>query len=133
MTDDEELAAKAACYAGCYEQLYKQHVVAPPAEVFDAVRRPVRTRRRAGRGARQCLQLLLGEWYADDQPRMIPLRSGGTKKKTWPMRKGWVRLELRPDHTFVMEAGCGRRPKPGGRTRRRRSGSRRSKTTPACG
>jgi len=38
MTDDPELAARAACYAGCYEQLYKQHVVAPPAEVFDAVK-----------------------------------------------------------------------------------------------
>jgi len=38
MTDDDELAAKAACYAGCYEQLYKQHVVAPPAEVFDRVK-----------------------------------------------------------------------------------------------
>ena len=35
MTDDDELAAKAACYAGCYEQLYLQHVVAPPAEVCD--------------------------------------------------------------------------------------------------
>merc|ERR1712106_129806 len=38
MTDDDELAAKAACYAGCYEQLYLQHVVAPPAEVFDRVK-----------------------------------------------------------------------------------------------
>jgi len=37
-TDDEELAAKAACYAGCYEKLYEQHVVAPPAEVFDRVK-----------------------------------------------------------------------------------------------
>jgi dTDP-4-amino-4,6-dideoxygalactose transaminase len=38
LTDDDELAAKAACYAGCYEQLYLQHVVAPPAEVFDRVK-----------------------------------------------------------------------------------------------
>jgi len=38
MTDDDELAAKAACYAGCYEQLYLQHVVAPPAAVFDRVK-----------------------------------------------------------------------------------------------
>jgi dTDP-4-amino-4,6-dideoxygalactose transaminase len=37
-TDDDELAAKAACYAGCYEKLYEQHVVAPPAEVFDRVK-----------------------------------------------------------------------------------------------
>ena len=33
-TDDEEVAARAACYAGCYEQLYNQHLVAPPAEVL---------------------------------------------------------------------------------------------------
>ena len=38
MTDDDELAARAACYAGCYEQLYLQHVVAPPAAVFDRVK-----------------------------------------------------------------------------------------------
>jgi dTDP-4-amino-4,6-dideoxygalactose transaminase len=37
-TDDPEIAARAACYAGCYEQLYLQHVVAPPAEVFDKVK-----------------------------------------------------------------------------------------------
>lgn len=37
-TDDDEYAARAACYAGCYEKLYEQHVVAPPAEVFDAVK-----------------------------------------------------------------------------------------------
>ena len=37
-TDSEEYAARAACYAGCYEKLYEQHVVAPPAVVFDAVK-----------------------------------------------------------------------------------------------
>ena len=37
-TDSEEYAARAACYAGCYEKLYDQHVVAPPAAVFDAVK-----------------------------------------------------------------------------------------------
>jgi len=38
-TDDEEMAARAYCYAGCYEQLYNQHVVSPPAAVFDRVKR----------------------------------------------------------------------------------------------
>ena len=33
-TNDDEIAAKAICYAGCYELLYKQHVIAPPAEVI---------------------------------------------------------------------------------------------------
>merc|ERR1719267_406444 len=37
-TDDPEIAARAACYAGCYEQLYEQHAIAPPAEVFDRVK-----------------------------------------------------------------------------------------------
>lgn len=37
-TDDPELAAKAVCYAGCYEKLVDQHVVAPPREIFDAVK-----------------------------------------------------------------------------------------------
>ncbi len=37
-TDDPEVAARAFCYAGCYEQLYDQHVVSPPADVFDAVK-----------------------------------------------------------------------------------------------
>jgi len=38
-TDDEEIAAKAICYAGCYEGLVAQHVVAPSREVFDAVKK----------------------------------------------------------------------------------------------
>lgn len=37
-TDDEEMAAKAYCYAGCYERLYSQHVVSPPDAVFDKVK-----------------------------------------------------------------------------------------------
>jgi len=37
-TDDDEIAARAICYAGCYELLYQQHVVAPPAEVFERVK-----------------------------------------------------------------------------------------------
>jgi len=37
-TDDDEIAARAICYAGCYESLIGQHVVAPPKEVFDAVK-----------------------------------------------------------------------------------------------
>ena len=37
-TDDPTLAAKAVCYAGCYEKLIEQHVVAPPKEIFDAVK-----------------------------------------------------------------------------------------------
>jgi len=37
-TDDDEIAAKAICYAGCYELLYKQHVVMPPDEVFERVK-----------------------------------------------------------------------------------------------
>jgi len=38
-TDDDEIAARAICYAGCYEALVAQHVVAPPTEVFDAVKK----------------------------------------------------------------------------------------------
>jgi len=37
-TDDDEIAARAACYAGCYEQLNLQHIVAPSQAVFDAVK-----------------------------------------------------------------------------------------------
>ena len=37
-TDDPELAARAACYAGCYEFLYQQHTLAPPAEYFERVK-----------------------------------------------------------------------------------------------
>ncbi|KAL1514990.1 hypothetical protein AB1Y20_004063 [Prymnesium parvum] len=37
-TDDDEVAARAICYAGCYELLYEQHIVAPPAEVFERVK-----------------------------------------------------------------------------------------------
>ena len=37
-TDDDEIAARAICYAGCYELLYEQHVIAPPAEVFELVK-----------------------------------------------------------------------------------------------
>jgi len=37
-TNDHEIAARAACYAGCYEQLYKQHIVAPPDEYFEKVK-----------------------------------------------------------------------------------------------
>ena len=29
LTDDDEIAARAICYAGCYEALIEQHVVAP--------------------------------------------------------------------------------------------------------
>merc|ERR1719353_2049982 len=38
-TDDEEIAAKAICYAGCYESLLSQHIIAPPREVFDRVKK----------------------------------------------------------------------------------------------
>jgi dTDP-4-amino-4,6-dideoxygalactose transaminase len=38
-TDDEEIAAKAICYAGCYESLVEQHLVKPSREVFDAVKK----------------------------------------------------------------------------------------------
>lgn len=38
-TDDPEIAARAICYAGCYEGLIAQHVVAPPKEIFDAVKK----------------------------------------------------------------------------------------------
>jgi len=37
-TDDDEVAACAICYAGCYESLIAQHVIAPPKEVFDRVK-----------------------------------------------------------------------------------------------
>jgi len=40
-TDDELIAAKAICYAGCYENLIEQHVVAPSREVFDAVKKSI--------------------------------------------------------------------------------------------
>lgn len=40
-TDDEEIAAKAICYAGCYESLIQQHVIAPSREVFDAVKKGI--------------------------------------------------------------------------------------------
>ena len=38
-TDDDEVAARAICYAGCYESLIEQHVVRPPTEVFDRVKK----------------------------------------------------------------------------------------------
>jgi dTDP-4-amino-4,6-dideoxygalactose transaminase len=38
-TDDEEIAAKAICYAGCYEGLVAQHIVAPSREVFNRVKK----------------------------------------------------------------------------------------------
>merc|ERR1719453_2759466 len=38
-TEDDEIAARAICYAGCYEGLIAQHVVAPPKEIFDAVKK----------------------------------------------------------------------------------------------
>lgn len=38
-TDDDEVAAKAYCYAGCYEQLYQKHIISPPDEVFDRVKK----------------------------------------------------------------------------------------------
>jgi len=40
-TDDPEIAARAACYAGCYEQLYLQHLTtcAPEAKYFEAVKK----------------------------------------------------------------------------------------------
>lgn len=37
-TDDPEIAARAICYAGCYELLYQQHTVAPPAEYFERIK-----------------------------------------------------------------------------------------------
>jgi len=40
-TDDDELAAKAICYAGCYESLLAQHIIAPPREVFDRVKKGI--------------------------------------------------------------------------------------------
>merc|ERR1719198_1105360 len=40
-TDDEELAAKAICYAGCYESLLSQHIIAPSKEVFDRVKKGI--------------------------------------------------------------------------------------------
>ena len=41
MTDDDEIAAKAMCYAGCYEDLVAQHVNAPPTAIFDAVKKEI--------------------------------------------------------------------------------------------
>merc|ERR1719231_1505796 len=38
-TDDDEIAAKAICYAGCYEGLVAQHIIAPSKEVFDRVKK----------------------------------------------------------------------------------------------
>jgi dTDP-4-amino-4,6-dideoxygalactose transaminase len=38
VTNDDELAAKAICYAGSYEKLYKKHASCPPAEVFERVK-----------------------------------------------------------------------------------------------
>merc|ERR1719231_1968627 len=39
-TDDPEIAARAYCYAGCYEKLYLQHGPAsPPAKYFESVKR----------------------------------------------------------------------------------------------
>ena len=38
-TDDPEVAAQAFCYAGCYELLYTQHIVSPPAEYFEMVKK----------------------------------------------------------------------------------------------
>ena len=40
-TDDEEIAAKAICYAGCYESLLSQHIIAPSREVFDRVKKGI--------------------------------------------------------------------------------------------
>ena len=40
-TDDDEIAAKAICYAGCYESLIEQHLVAPPTDVFDRVKKSI--------------------------------------------------------------------------------------------
>ena len=40
-TDDDEIAAKAICYAGCYESLMEQHLVAPPTDVFDRVKKSI--------------------------------------------------------------------------------------------
>lgn len=40
-TDDPVIAAKAYCYAGCYERLYEQHVVSPPQAVFDEVKKGI--------------------------------------------------------------------------------------------
>ena len=38
-TDDDEIAAKAICYAGCYESLMDHHIVAPPRDVFDRLKK----------------------------------------------------------------------------------------------
>jgi len=38
VTNDDELAAKAICYAGSYEKLYKKHALCPPADVFERVK-----------------------------------------------------------------------------------------------
>jgi dTDP-4-amino-4,6-dideoxygalactose transaminase len=38
VTDDDELAAKAICYAGSYEKLYKKHALHPPEAVFERVK-----------------------------------------------------------------------------------------------
>jgi len=38
-TNDEEIAARAICYAGCYEGLVAQHIVAPSREIFDRVKK----------------------------------------------------------------------------------------------
>ena len=36
MTNDDEIAAKAMCYAGSYEKLYVKHSSCPPHEVLPA-------------------------------------------------------------------------------------------------
>jgi dTDP-4-amino-4,6-dideoxygalactose transaminase len=38
LTDDDEIAAKAMCYAGSYEKLYVKHSSCPPHEVMERVR-----------------------------------------------------------------------------------------------
>jgi hypothetical protein len=38
VTNDDELAAKAICYAGSYEKLYKKHALHPPEDVFERVK-----------------------------------------------------------------------------------------------
>ncbi|CEM39222.1 unnamed protein product [Vitrella brassicaformis CCMP3155] len=38
-TNDDVIAAKAICYAGCYEKLYEKHIVAPPKAVFERIKR----------------------------------------------------------------------------------------------
>jgi len=41
LTDDDEMAAKAICYAGAYEKLYQKHALRPADEVFERVKKSI--------------------------------------------------------------------------------------------